>query len=101
MRPANDARTQQRDDLYANAGTPAPTGPDSSVSQGSMTQDRHARLAAAGGPAAAPPIGLDPGIQAGLRPPGPARAADNTGARSTPGSHAQNQRATGPQRPER
>jgi hypothetical protein len=94
------AREKQRDDLFANSDTPAPTGPEnSSVSEASLTSLAHARAAAVAGPAVAP--ALDPSLRAGLLPPGQPRAAGDTGARTTTGGPAQNQRGTGRNGPAR
>ncbi|TDW15613.1 hypothetical protein [Kribbella kalugense] len=93
--PQHAAREQQRDSMFANAGTPAPTGAVSStVSDASLTALRHDRLAAAGGPAATQSPQLDPSLRAGLLPPGEPRAAGDAGARRQTGGATPTQRGT-------
>lgn len=71
---AQMAREGQRDLLFANTDTPAPTGPEhSSVSDTSLTTLTHDRAA---GPTP------DRHFQAGTTPTGPSRVAGNDGART-------------------
>jgi hypothetical protein len=75
--------------LFANAPEPAPRGESSSVSEVSLTQLAHERLAAAGGRTAAGPAAglstdLDTSLRAATLPPvtpGQTRAAETSGAR--------------------
>lgn len=94
--PTAIAREGQRDARFSNAGTPAPTGDLSTVSDTSLTALAHDRIAATAGPAAR---SLDANLKAGLLPPGPTRAAGSTGARpQTGGPTARGNDRNGPAR---
>jgi hypothetical protein len=94
--PTAIAREVQRDARFSNAGTPAPTGDLSTVSDTSLTALAHDRNAATAGPA---DRSLDANLNAGLLPPGPTRAAGSTGARpQTGGPTARGNDRNGPAR---
>ncbi|MER7247821.1 hypothetical protein [Kribbella sp. NPDC000426] len=95
--PLHATRERQRDDLFANAGNPAPTGAvDSSVSDTSLTALAHDR--AGTGPAIRS-RDLDANLRAGLLPPSRARAAGEAPVRpQTGGPSPRNRDRGGPAR---